>query len=72
MKTIDRNVKPLVFKGEGEDHLTIRYSNRGEPYREGVEVEWILGNDWGSNVSVFLETEEMKRLRDTLNKMLPL
>ncbi len=71
MKTLNRNAKPLVFKGEGDDELEIRYTNRGEPYREGVEVEWRL-SDWRNSVSVFLEVEEMCRLRDKLNEMLPL
>lgn len=54
---------------DGED-LTFRDSNRGEPYREGLQVSFDLANYeyWGS---MFIESDEAGRLRDLLVKLFP-
>ncbi len=68
---MQRNTE-IIAKSEDEgNELRIRYSNRGEPYREGCEVELMLYTDrYSPSVSIFLEHYELVRLRDALNKML--
>jgi hypothetical protein len=61
----------IVSRGEYGEEFRLRYSNRGEPYREGCDVEVMLSTDQCSpSVSIFLEHYELIRLRDALNKLL--
>jgi hypothetical protein len=50
--------------------LSFSHSNRGEPYREGVHVslEFADYEYWGH---LFLEEDEVRRLRDLLNTLYP-
>lgn len=62
-------VKPLVFR-EAENTVSVQYSNRGEPYREGVELTFV-DNSWNKpHVAVLLEDEEVVKLRNKLNEYL--
>lgn len=61
----------IVAKSEDGEELRVSYSNRGEPYREGCEVEVMLATDqYTPSVSMFLEHYELKRLRDALSNLL--
>jgi hypothetical protein len=61
----------IVARGEDGEEFRLRYSNRGEPYREGCDVEVMLATDqYSPSVSIFLEHYELVRLRDALNKLL--
>jgi hypothetical protein len=59
----------VQFIGEEGDKVTVGYSNRGEPYREGIEMDFEQGER--TVTSVFLETREVLELRDLLNKLYP-
>lgn len=66
-----RETKHIVATGEDGEELRVIYSNRGEPYREGCAVELMLATDeWTPSVSIFLEAYELKKLRDSLSKLL--
>lgn len=58
------------FSSGNGDELAFVHSNRGEPYREGVDVslDGEGGEYWGR---LFLEEGEARRLRDLLNKLFP-
>jgi len=58
------------FKSEEGETLSVYYTNRGEPYREGIEISF--DNDGQYGPSVFLEDDEAKSLRDLLLKRYPL
>jgi len=60
----------VVFKGEYGDSLTVQYDNRGEPYREGIDMELQMQGDKFTNV--FLDTCEVAKLRDVLLEICPL
>jgi len=65
--TIDQSkVPPLVFT-EGDDELTVRYSNRGEPFRAGVELSFRSDRCW---VAVLLEDRELRLLHAKLGEFL--
>lgn len=62
-------VKPLVFR-EDANTVSVQYSNRGEPYREGVELTF-ADDSWNKpHVAVLLEDDEVVKLRDKLNAYL--
>lgn len=65
MKINDRAAKPVRFEGEDQSFFAVRCSNRGEPYREGVEIE--VGYQSGDSYRAFLTSRELMRLRDYLN-----
>lgn len=66
---IDRNTKAFILPGEDGHDLTIRYDNRGEPYREGVRID--LSNGYDTIASVFLDEREGIELRNMLNRLFP-
>jgi hypothetical protein len=55
----------------GEDGESVRFyeSNRGEPYRSGVEISIERGHEYLARV--FLETSEVTPVRDLLNRLAP-
>lgn len=59
------------FYSEDGDKLSVYYSNRGEPYREGVEVSFQCEGE-GGGPYVFLEDREARELRDFLIQRYPL
>ncbi len=73
MRQVDKHTQVLVLKGEETETLRIRYDNRGEPYREGISLEFREAEDWqAKSISVFLERYEVRQLRDLLLKLHPL
>lgn len=67
MRKLD--ITRVQFVGEEGNTVTVGYSNRGEPYREGIEMDFEQGER--TIISVFLETREVLELRDLLNKLYP-
>lgn len=68
MKQVNKYKCRKEFIGEDGDRLTVGYDNRGEPFREGVELNF---RNAMSNCDVFLEDFEAKELRDLLIEMYP-
>ena len=54
-----------------EDRFVARYTNEGEPFREGIKIG-IENADFEKDVQVMLEEAEAKALRDFLIKMYPI
>jgi hypothetical protein len=69
---VDRNAKGEVFNGEDGATLTVRYANRGEPYREGVDLDLELSDSDLIGPRVFLDAHEGVDLRDALIRIFPL
>jgi hypothetical protein len=67
---VNRDAPPFTLESEDGERLTVRYSNRGEPYRQGVSLTfWEAG--YGPSIEVFLyERHEVERLRDALTEFL--
>lgn len=65
-----KDVPGVRFPNSDGEALSFAQTNRGEPYREGVQVSFDLADYeyWGS---LFLEEDEVRRLRDLLNKLYP-
>lgn len=61
--------KFLTLVGDEGATLRLRESNRGEPYRDGVELE--LDDPDGRDSRVFLERSEAIVMRDLLNRLYP-
>lgn len=53
----------LRIENGHDDNLLARYSNRGEPFREGVELTL---SSYGEELTVFLDEFEVKQLQDFL------
>ena len=53
------------------DVFAVYYTNRGDPYRQGIEIG-IQNNDFKKDVSVMLEDNEVRQLRDILIELCPL
>lgn len=67
---IRRSTGPLTFT-EDDSKLEVSYSNRGEPFRDGVEFSF-SSDVWlrGGSVQVLLSRMEVEALRDKLNEFL--
>ena len=67
---IDKINQHVVFHGEEGESLEVRYSNMGEPFREGITL---CLDDGGQARSpyIFLESYEAIQLRDLLNRLYP-
>jgi len=59
----------LTLLGEDDCKLEIYYDNRGEPFREGVWVELCV-SDYKKSIGVFLEKNEVMKLRDKLSQII--
>lgn len=68
MKVASKHDIREVFRSDDGDTLTVRYTNQGEPFSQGVEFEFNSGND--EFVNVYLEQDEMCRLHEVLGKLL--
>lgn len=62
-------VKPLVFR-DGDGKLSVHYDNRGEPFREGVEIEFDREDGRTCPVYVLLDRDDVERFRNKLNEFL--
>jgi hypothetical protein len=66
----DLDKKSVTFRGEDSSEMRVYHSNRGDPFREGIEVSLDLnGGERGGYV--FLEEREALALRDLLNRLYP-
>ena len=68
---VNRAIEQVEFQADGGDTITVRYDNRGEPYREGVTLDLHNANTQ-DGVAVFLVNDEARGLRDLLNRMYPI
>lgn len=62
-------VKPLVFKEDGHT-IEVGYSNRGEPYRDGVQILFTNDEYRQPATLVLLDSSEVRSLRDKLTEYL--
>lgn len=62
-------VKPIVFT-EDDCEMTVRYSNRGDPYQQGAEFCFEQMRKDSLPVWVLLDRDEVTQLRDKLNEFL--
>lgn len=69
MKVRLNSVRPLRFT-EDDGEFTVQYSNRGEPFREGVEFVFDRQDGRTCPVWVLLDRDEVRKLRDKLNEFL--
>jgi hypothetical protein len=60
--------KRLIFNGEDGCQLEVYYDNRGEPFREGVCIELRISEP--GEFSVFLQMDEVQKLRDKLTEII--
>ena len=65
---VDKFKQSRTFRGEEGETLRVHYDNRGEPYQEGVTLDF---EDDDKFIGVFLETREAKELRDVLLTLFP-
>lgn len=54
----------------GEGRLTVVSTNRGEPYRKGIDLALYIG-EYDYRAGVFLKGGEVRALRDLLNRLYP-
>lgn len=64
----DKHTEKAMFHGEESERLMVSYDNRGEPYREGVIFDLDAGEKC---MSVFLDDNEAKKVRDLLMGLYP-
>lgn len=69
MKVRMDKVKPLVFREDGHE-LEVHYANRGEPYRDGVELSFSRTDYSTPGTWVLLDRAEVRQLRDKLTEFL--
>jgi hypothetical protein len=62
---VNQNVKPVAFYGESGEKLTLCTSNKGEPYRDGIDVTFEADEQFFSG---FLTAREACGARDFLNE----
>ena len=54
-----------------EDSFNVGYDNQGEPFREGIRIG-ISNDNYDKEVTVMLENNEAKQLRDLLLEHYPI
>lgn len=69
MKKLNNKAKPIQFNGEDGESLTIYQTNMGEPYRDGISLEF---SDEGNcnYYGGFFELSEVRRLHKFLSEYL--
>lgn len=67
MMKVNSNAPPIKFHGEDGEVLSIRPSNMGEPYRDGMEFTFESDHNF---LAGFLERYEIKELHKTLGEYL--
>lgn len=64
-------IQEVIAKGENGSELRLRFANRGEPYREGYQIEITSEGHESTTVhSVFLDEYETKILHRCLGRVL--
>jgi Zn-finger nucleic acid-binding protein len=63
-------IKDLVLSDEDGHELRVAYDNRGEPYRQGVEVLFDACDGCTRPVWVFLDRDEVEKLHEKLGEFL--
>lgn len=64
----DKSKKSVVFTDTREgDTLTVQYTNRGDPYDEGVELHLAESSFGETHAHVYLERSEALRLAALIN-----
>jgi hypothetical protein len=63
---VDKHSVVEEFTSDYGDCLTVRYDNRGEPYREGIGFSF---SDGETNIDILLLKDEALRLRDLIDKL---
>lgn len=61
--------KSVSVNGDGGETIHVCESNRGEPYRRGIEISIERGHD--HLAGAFLEISEATSIRDLLNRVIP-
>lgn len=69
MKVRMDQVRPLVFT-EDDNELTVRYGNRGEPFRQGVELMFDRCDGRTCPIWVLLDRHEVLTLKTKLDEFL--
>lgn len=69
MKVRMGQVKPIHFS-EDDHQMSVHYSNRGDPFRQGVEFVFERLDGTSAEVYVLLDRDEVTLLRDKLNEFL--
>lgn len=64
---VNSNVRPVKFHGEDGETLTVRPSNMGEPFRDGMDFTIESGDDY---FGAFLTQGEIRRLHNKLGEYL--
>lgn len=67
---VDKYTEREVFEGEDGEQLTVRYTNRGDPYSQGIELAF--EDDSSKYINIYLEKREAKRLVALINRLYPL
>ena len=65
---VNKYEKHKTFHGEDGETLHVRYDNRGDPYRQGVSLDF---DGCDNYVGMFLEDGEARGLRDVLLALYP-
>lgn len=63
-------VLDLPCEDDPSDRFVVRYTNRGEPYREGISISLISRSE-AKELTGMLESKNAIRLRDLLVQMYP-
>ena len=63
---INRECERLIFEAEDHEELMISYSNRGNPFVEGVSISIRDGTQW---LECLLTGSDARELRDKINEM---
>lgn len=69
MKT-NNKIKSVIFNGEDGDTLTIEYDNVGDPYYDGIRIQYYSGDVNMYSPHMFLQQNEIKKLSDFLITLL--
>jgi len=69
---VNRKVKPLAFSDREGDKVEIRYSNRGDPFADGVEISFIPAEEHRNDyhVCALLDRDEVQELIIKLTEFL--
>jgi hypothetical protein len=70
VKVVDKHKDVLELTSPDGDRLVVSYDNRGEPFREGITLEFGAPHWAGHRTIVFLDNREVRMLHTTLGSIL--